>query len=938
MECDAVSGVVLLTGANGFIGTQIARRLLIDTDYTIISLVRAKNRETATFRLCRTWWDWPDLASSIGERVKVIVGDISKSRLGLDKDDYKNLIHTTTHIIHAAADIRLNASINELRKTNVQGTANLLELAYAIHQDHGLARLSHISTAYVAGCRSGIISEESLTDEYGFSSTYELSKYEGERLVQAAKANLPISIFRPGMVIGDSRTGAIKTFNTIYFLMRLYLNGRLRFIPASPSLKVNLVPVDYVANAVTKLTFEPDAEGLTFHLTAPWEKLPTARELLDYVRNWAREHLGMRLPHALFIPIPISVIRSLYQVQKAFNRSNKRFLDTLISLAPYFGEHRRFQCDNVNRLLSSYNLRWREILSVMLEFAVYQGFLHRADRTVHEQILFRLRSRSMPVTYHDVIDGKIMTRNTERIRRDILAAVEALRSMGIKKSDRIALVGLNSTHYLIVDVAIGLVGAASVPLYYTSPPSEINEILVKSDSKILFIGSPQILKRLDELKTEIPVVSFYRRKLEDIPARKAITWEKFLTMGEYVEEPTSASVAFNDLATVRYTSGTTGQAKGVCFNHENLRWMAESISSLFPWKTRNNEITYLSFLPMNHVVEGIIASYSPYYEPAPLKIYFLEDFHDLQHTLPKVRPTVFFSVPRFYQKVWEGVLKTKFGRSYINAGVIKRRFLRRILRRAILKKAGLDRCAQLIVGSAPSSEELLRNFQELHIEVNNAYGLTEAPLVTMNRLGANRVATVGEPLPNTELRIANDGEVMVKGPQVTRGYLDTGIEQPFRDGWLLTGDLGYITREGSLVLHGRKKELIVTSYGKNIHPVKIESMLKEIQYVNEAIVLGDGRPFCAAILWVEQKNTDNGLVASIERGIKDVNNKLSHPEQMKRWAILKYDLSIVRGDLTPNLKIKRKEVMSRLSDVVEALYGSKTPVSENVIHISEMSE
>jgi len=540
----------------------------------------------------------------------------------------------------------------------------------------------------------------------------------------------------------------------------------------------------------------------------------------------------------------------------------------------------------------------------------------------------------MPVTYHDVVKGRIVTRDTAQVRREMLVAAAALSSMGITKGDRVALVGLNSSRYLTVDVAIGLVGAASVPLYYTSPPAEVDEILAASGAKLLFVGAPNILERLGELAADIPVVSFCRKGPEDTLAREVILWEEFLAKGEGSEAPPNAHVGFGDLATVRYTSGTTGQFKGARFDHENLRWMAESLGSVMPWRARNNEVSYLSFLPMNHVVEGILAAYSPYYAPAPLHIYFLEDFHDLQRALQQVRPTIFFSLPRFYEKVWEGLMKSRMGRSYANAREgLRRRILGRILRRGLLRRMGLDRCAQLIVGSAPSNENLLRDFQELGIEVHNAYGLTEAPLVTINRLGANRVATVGEPLPRTELRIADDGEIMVRGPQVTRGYLEPDIDSPFRDGWLLTGDLGYVTDEGSLILHGRKRELIVTSYGKNIHPLKIELMLREIQGVDEAMVVGDGRPMCVAILWLRYDGDDPGLVASIERAIAEVNNQLSHPEQVKRWALLKNDLSIECGDLTANLKLKRRRVMSRLSDVVEALYGEPAPTSGSVIHI-----
>jgi len=926
-----MSDTVLLTGAAGFLGTQIARQLLQNTDHTLIALVRAEDQEAAVHRLSRAWWDWPELASAIGERVEVLRGDVSLPRLGLTETAHDHLVRRVTHIIHTAADLRVNAPIAELRKTNVQGTANVLELARAAHRDHGLVRFCHVSTAYVAGGRTGSVPEDALTDEFGFSCSYEFSKYEGECLVQAAKSDLPISVFRPGMIVGDSRTGAIKTFNTFYFPLRLYLTGLLRVLPARSDLFLNIIPVDYIAEAIVRLTFEPGAEGLNFHLTAPYESLPTARELVAFVREWARERLGLRLPWPLFIPLRVP--RGRYRPERAAQRT-EGVLASLRTLLPYFNERLQFQRDNVDRLLGPYELKWREFLPHLLEYAVYTGFMHRSERTVHEQVLFRMEGKSRRVTYHDVIDGNVVTRDADEVRQDILAAAGALRALGIRPGDRVAIVGLNSTRYLTLDVAIGLVGAVSVPLYYTSPPAEMDGILQASGAWLLLIGAPRLLERLGELTTELPIVSFCREPLPENLPRNVMPWGEFLALGAGQSVSTAAPVSFGDLATLRYTSGTTGRPKGVIFNHEHLLWMGECIASLLPWKTRNASASWLSCLPMNHVVEGILATYSPYYVPAPVDIYFLEDLHDLQRALPLVRPTVFFSVPRIYERVWEGLAKNRLGRLYLGLreGLAKR-LLRPLLRRSLLRKAGFDRCVQLMVGSAPAGENLLRAFHELGIEIHNAYGLTEAPLVTINRLGANRLGTVGEPLPATQVRIAEDEEVLVKGPQVTAGYFKEA-ESPVRDGWLFTGDLGHLINEGSLVLHGRKKELIKTSYGKYIQLAKVEALLREIPGVAEAMLVGEERPYCVALLWVTDDHCDQAPAEATGRAILQVNTHLSHPEQVKRWAILANDLSVEGGDLTANLKLKRQAVARRFQGVLDALYGGES-LPENVLHLGQ---
>ncbi|MGE5619467.1 MAG: SDR family oxidoreductase [Sphingomonadaceae bacterium] len=930
-----MSGVVLLTGATGFIGARVARWILGETDHTAIALVRAEDGEAASHRLIREWWDQPELASAIGGRVQPLPGDISRVRLGLPDDVYAKLVQQVTHIVHAAADLRLDAPLNALRKTNVFGTANLLELARAAHRDHGLRRFSHLSTAYVAGNRAGAVPEDALTAEHGFASNYEQSKYEGELLVQAAKEELPASVFRPGMVVGDSRTGAVKTFNTLYYPLRLCLTGRLRVLPVDPAMRVNLVPVDYVAESVARLTFEPRAAGLTFHLAMPPESLPTAGELISFVREWAAEKLGVRLPRPLLLPMGPRAIRWCCHMLRAIAGERGDTLRAFAALAPYFAEHREFRRDNLDRLLGTCELNWRELLPPILEYAVYAGFLHRSGRTVHEQLLFRLSSPSRPVTYHDVIAGEIVPRPAAEVRREILRATGALRALGVGPGERVAVVGLNSTRYLALDAAIGLADAVSVPLYYTSPPAEIGEILRASGARALFVGAPRLLERLAEIDYQRPIVSFCRGPLPPSLHRRVLPWDEFLALGEGTDHPAPAAVAPADLATIRYTSGTTGPPKGVTFTQAQLRWMGETLCSLFPWAVRNRRATYLSYLPLNHVVEGILAMYSPYYMPAPVDIYFLEEFRDIQQALPKVRPTVLFSVTRFYEKLHEAVHRTRPGRYCLEGsnGPLKWA-LRPLVRWTLLRRAGLDRCTQLIVGSGHTSEELLRDLREIGVEVHNAYGLTEAPLVTINRLGRNRLGTVGELLPETEVRIAEDGEVMLRGPQVTPGYFDEGVRQPFHDGWLLTGDLGQLTEEGSLLLRGRKKEIIATSYGKKIHPAKVEAMLREIPGIAEAMLVGEGRPYCGALLWTRE--TESGHAGrhgaeTLDRAVGEVNAQLSHPEQVKSWVLLRDDLSIEGGDLTANLKLRRSAIASRLRSVVDSLYGA--PLPDAVLHL-----
>jgi long-chain acyl-CoA synthetase len=912
---------VLITGATGFLGTQIIQRILREPEHELLVLVRGEDQESTLRHLRRAWWEFPELLSALGVRIRLIVGDINHERLSLGESTYNELTSSLTHIIHTAADLRLNAPLDELRKTNRDGTINLIELGKRIDKDHGLERFSHVSTAYVAGKRKGFIDEESLTSEAGFLSNYERSKYEGE--LEVKNSNLPFSIFRPGMIVGDSKTGYIKTFNTLYAPLRLYLTGKQRFIPMDPKNKVNLIPVDYVADAIYDLTFNKGSEGLTFHLTAPPDSLPTVENLITFLRGWAQKKLNFDLPTPLYIPRLKNILTLLSKSRLVSNNQNKRTLETLQALSPYFNEKRDFSLTNTNQYFDKFEKNWDEYLANILDYAVYMGFLHRSERTVHEQIMFRLKSNSRPVNYYDIRNGDFKTSKTTDIREKILKVSSSLIELGVKKGDRIALVGHNSMRYLILDVAIGLVGGISVPIYYTSPYEEIKEILKDCKASVLFVGVPEILEKFAD-EVGFNVISFSSRrsssKNNSRPGTRSLIrdWEDFLNLSKKPLQEISAPVDFSDLATVRYTSGTTGKPRGVMFSHGQLRWMAEYIASMPPWKNRNEPVSYLSFLPMNHVVEGIIGLYGPYYAPAPINIYFLENFQDLPRALSKVRPNIFFSVPRFYEKVWAEFSQKWHGKAYLNLsdGPLKK-LLRKIIRKIILKKAGLDRCAQLIVGSAPVSEDLLKSYHDLGIEIYNAYGLTEAPLITINRLGVNRMGTVGEPLPHTTIKISSEGEVLVKGPQVMSGYYKQTSSSPFKDGWLLTGDFGELTPEGSLIISGRKKEVLVNSYGKTISPLKIESLLKDIPGVEEAMLIGEGKPYCSALLWFNKTDIP---IDEVNQYVAKINSRVSRPEQIKNWVALKNDLTIENGDLTANLKLKRRNIIKRFEDVIDSIY------------------
>jgi len=902
-----MKNAVFLTGGTGFLGTEIAAQLIQHTEKTIYALVRAADEAHAAGRLKAAWKEHDALYCAIGDRVIPIPGNLEQAGLGLSAEASDRIAGKISTVIHAAADVGVTKSREVLMRTNRTGTENVLAFAARIHKAGNLERFVQISTAYVAGRQTGRILEDGKPAET-FCGYYEESKALAEELVR--QSDLPYSICRPGMIVGSSVDGHIRSFNTIYYVMKLILTGKLSVLPISRNQKLNIVPVDYVAQAVAKIAFTPEAAGKTFHLTIPAEQCPTAGELIDYLRSWSAQNLNAAIPPVQFIPVP-----ALKKVGISYNRkpeAKKHSLaSNLLTLMPYFFDEHHFDRTNTDRIVGKYTGSWRDYADRILSFACSKNFMKQTERTVFQQAMVRRESSTYPITYYDVKADGITALSGRDMNRKILRIAAAMHAHGILPGTKVALTGINCTDYIALDMAIGLCGAVSVPIYYTAPVEEINLLLEKSGSEWFFIGDKRIMKQVSGLQTTAKVVSFGVVQ-EAAGGKLTFSWADFL--GENTGEFVPVTVDPRALATIRYTSGTTGDPKGVMFSFGQLQWMGEVLTNLLDWKERNTLMRYLSFLPQSHVVEGILASYAPYYMLCKVELYYLNDFGALTEALPKVRPTVFFSVPRFYEKVWQQLAENKFGQKWMTMPDSPlRKLLGRLVKRVILKKAGLDQCGQLIVGSAPVSEELLSSYRKLGIEIHNAYGQTEAPLVTINRKGDNILPTIGTPLPQTEVEIAADGELIVRGPQVTLGYY--GLEtDTIQNGVLKTGDLGKWADRGHILLAGRKKEMIVTSYGKNVNCSKIEERLKDIPEVSEAVLIGENRPNCTALVWLEGADT---LAAD---KIAAMNANLSHPELIRKWTVIETPLSIAAGELTPNLKVRRGIVEEHYRAEIERMY------------------
>lgn len=475
---------IFLTGTTGFLGTEIISELMQTTDDVVYGLTRGGSVSEAINNLTALWYGRPELTENLGRRILPVLGDITEENLGLSDSDQERLIHHTDYVIHTAAVIGINHSRERFWKVNVTGTNHVLDFARRIQADHPLRRFSHVSTAYVAGTRSGQIMEDSLTDA-GFSSLYEQSKFEGERLVAQAMGQLPVSVFRPGQIVGDSRTGFVKNFNTLYYPLKLYLKQQMRVFPIKKSMRVNMVPVDYVAKSIVRITYAEDAAGKTFHLTAPTSAQPTVAELIDAVRDWAEKNLSIQLPKPLFSSIPflskIGASRNLSEEKPA----KKSVLTNMLSLAPYFTENKTYDITNTERFMGAYCLDWRAYLPNLLAYATSRNFLDHNSRTVFEQVRFCLNRKNTSITYYDVTGDGIRESSASSVSERIEETLRALQALGIGSGSKVAVSGINSVTYFVLDVAIGLSGATSVPLYYTTPANELDELLQKKRCELV---------------------------------------------------------------------------------------------------------------------------------------------------------------------------------------------------------------------------------------------------------------------------------------------------------------------------------------------------------------------------------------------------------------------------------------------------------------------
>lgn len=548
-------------------------------------------------------------------------------------------------------------------------------------------------------------------------------------------------------------------------------------------------------------------------------------------------------------------------------------------------------------------------------------------------------------------------------------------ALGVKKGDRISLMSENRLEWLYTDMGALGIGACVVPIYPTLIAEEVEYIVSHSESKLLIVeNKTQYEKALAALKKCPRLQTIIIIDTEDIsPLPKfAMTFNDMMELGKaaYNEdaglfERLSDDVGLDDLATIVYTSGTTGPPKGAMISHKNIMAQMLALSKVTPPYAYDTDST-VPFLPLSHVFERIAGHFFGMY--VGITSSYAESMDTIVQDIQEKRPTMILAVPRVCEKVFQRITmqvkeeplwkqKVFFWGQKVGAGISEYREMKKkiplglrlkyaIAYRMIFRKLQMalgGRVKWMTASGAPTAKEIIHFFNAAGIMVIEGYGMTEltAP-ATMSNLADYRIGTVGKALPGFEVKIANDGEILVKGDNVISGYWrqEEATRESFTgDGYFQTGDIGMFTDEGFLVITDRKKDLIITSGGKNVAPQNIENLFKSDPLFTQCIVIGDRRKYLAALVNIdlmlaakladERKIAYNDpaqlldmpeFLAVVDEHVAERNNHLAKYETIKKYKIIKREFSKETGELTATLKVRRKIVQEMYKDVIESMY------------------
>ncbi len=502
---------------------------------------------------------------------------------------------------------------------------------------------------------------------------------------------------------------------------------------------------------------------------------------------------------------------------------------------------------------------------------------------------------------------------------EIRKMAAALQKMGFGKDDKIAILSKNCAHWIMTDLAIAMAGCISVPLYPNITPEALKEIIVHSESKAIFIGK---LDNPEELRKGVPD-ELIRISFPFYPNKDCLQWNELISnleplQGKPLQDPQA-------LACIVYTSGTTGQPKGVMHNFHAVAFAVDSFLKSYP--NLFGEV-FFSYLPLCHVAERMLVECGAVFTGST--VYFVESMDTFSKNLQDTQPTVFLAVPRIWEKLQEGVLK-KMPQEKMNR-LLSIPIISGIIKKAIRKKLGLAKAKFIFTGASPINPALLTWFSKLGIIIQEAYGMTEnVALSHSNRNGAVRFGTVGQAYHGVEVRLGKDNEVQVKSAANMLGYYKEPelSAESFEDGFLKTGDEGSIDKDGYLTITGRIKDQFKTSKGKYIMPAPIEGKMLQYPQLGQVCIVGSGMPNALALCTLAEtaRNADRKTLSTeLKEILETINKGLEHHENLSKLVVLPDEWTINNGMLTPTLKIKRKMIDAGFGDNYEGWSRSTEPV------------
>jgi long-chain acyl-CoA synthetase len=590
-----------------------------------------------------------------------------------------------------------------------------------------------------------------------------------------------------------------------------------------------------------------------------------------------------------------------------------------------------------------------------------------SQQTIHQLFRDVASKNSAKTAYQHKQDGHWIDVTWSEVRADVAKISKSLMALGVDKGDRVSILSQTRLEWVLCDFGIVSCGGVTVGIYPSNLAPDCAYVIDHSDSEIIFVEDPPQLEKVLSVRSDLPKL----RKLviwdgAGDPQHDVLSWSEFLDAGRGVTdeqlEQRGSSVGSEDLASLVYTSGTTGVPKGVMLTNQNLVFTSDSARQSIHIEPG---YTTLLFLPLAHVFARLIAYACM---SAAVTVAFAEEIAKVADNLKEVRPHFMPSVPRLYEKIYDKILS-----GVEEAGGVKQKLFnwsvgvgRQVsqlqqskqpiptllgLKHAVADKLVLHkiqaalggRLVFAISGAAPLNKTIAEFFHACGVTILEGLGMTENTSFShVNRFNHNKFGTVGQPGPGCDVKLADDGEVLFHGKNVMRGYFkdpDSTAETFDNDGWLLSGDIGEIDDEGFLRITDRKKDLIVTAGGKNVAPQRIERIIRTSHYISQVVAYGDKRKYITALISLEPDNIgewakQHGLGSKspgelarepevsrlIEGEVEKLNGQLASFETIKRFHIVPTDFTVESGELTPTSKIKRKVVVERYAEQLEGLY------------------